>query len=117
MDFEETQQRSNLQIVHFCGVENLALDLIRSRSHWLRAGSVEEQFLVRTGPSAEFFLERGKSMLRDQNQGARDAKRVGSTVGVVEVCDGTSFSFHLQIITHEDEVILIKHSKEYKKER
>ena len=94
MDSEETQQRSDLQIVHFRGVENLALDLIRSRAHWLRAGSVEEQFLVRSGPSAEFFLERGKSMLRDQDQGARDAKRVGPTVRVVEVWDGTLFSFH-----------------------
>jgi len=83
-----------LQIVHFRGVENLALDLIRSRPHWYRARSVEEQFLVRPGPSAEFFLKRDKSMLRDQDQGARDAKRVGPTVGVVEVWDGTWFSFH-----------------------
>ncbi len=73
---EETQQRSYLQIVHFRGVENLALDLIRLCAHWLRARSVEEQFLVRPGPSAEFFLERGKSMLGDQDQGACDAKRV-----------------------------------------
>ena len=88
---EETQQRSYLQIVHFRGVENLALDLIRSRAHWLRARSVEEQFLVRPGPSAEFFLKRGKSMLRDQDQGARDAERVGSAVQVVGICYGLSF--------------------------
>ena len=64
-----------MQIVHFRRIQNLAL-LIRPCAHWLRARSVEEQFLVRTRPSPELFLERGKSMLRYQDQGARDAERI-----------------------------------------
>jgi hypothetical protein len=71
--------------VHIGRVENLALDLIRARAHWLRAGSVEEQFLVRSRPSPEFFFERGKSMLRDQDQGAREAKRIRPAVKIVDI--------------------------------
>lgn len=76
-----------MQIVHFRRVENLPLDLIRPRAHWLRAGSVEEQFLVRPRPSPKLFPERSKPMLRDQDQGARDAERIGLAVRIVDICD------------------------------
>ena len=85
-DSEETQQRSNRQIVHIRGVQNLALDLIGPRANRLLMGPVEEQFLVGPRPSAELFPERGKPMLRDQDQGARDAERVGPTIRFVEIC-------------------------------
>ena len=77
--------------MHFRRVENLALNLIWPRTHWHRARSVEEQFLVRPRPSPELFFERDKSMLRDQDQGARDAERVGPAVQVVGICYGLSF--------------------------
>ena len=72
-DPEKIQQRSDLQIVHFRSVDNLAPDLFRPRAHRLRTRPVEEQFFVRPGPSPELFLERGKSILCDQDQGACDA--------------------------------------------
>ena len=85
-DSEETQERRDFQIVHFRRVENLPPDLIRTRAHRFRASPVEEQFLVRSRPSPEFFFERHKPMLRDQHQRARDAKRVGPAVRIVEIC-------------------------------
>jgi hypothetical protein len=107
-DSEKTQQRSDLQIVHVCRVQNLAPDLIRSCAHWLRARPVEEQFLVRPRPSAELFLERGKSMLRDQDQGARYTDRVRPAVRLVEICERRSFSFLWQNFTQAFIEILIK---------
>ena len=85
-DSEETQQGSDLQVVHVRGVENLALDLIRPCAYRFLARPVEEQFLVRSRPSAELFLERGKPMLCDEDQGARDAESVGAAVRLMEIC-------------------------------
>ncbi len=75
-----------MQIVHVRGVENLAPDLIRPRANRLLVRPVEEQFLVGPRPSAELFPERGKTMLRDQDQGTGDAQRVGPTIRFVEIC-------------------------------
>jgi len=75
-----------LQIVHVRGVENLAPDLIRPRANRLLVRPVEEQFLVGPRPSAEVFLKRGKPMLRDQYQSARDTERIRTTILFVEIC-------------------------------
>jgi hypothetical protein len=69
-DSEKTQQGGDRQIVHMRGVENLAFDLLRPCAYRLFVCPVEEQFLVRPWPAAELFPERGKPMLRDQDQGA-----------------------------------------------
>ena len=90
-----------MQIVHIGRVQNLALDLIGARAHRLGAVSVEEQFLVRPRPSPEFFFERGKSMLRDQDQGAREAKRIRAAVEIVDIGYRGSLRFVRQDVTHE----------------
>ena len=89
--------------MHIGRVENLALDLLRARAHRLGACSVEEQFLVRSRPSPEFFFERGKSMLRDQDQGACEAQCVWAAVRIVDIGYRGSLGFVRQDFTMKRE--------------